>query len=80
MSFTTLIIRTLLSPSAVTAAWAAHTAYPNILAAKNPCPPHLYLKVEILLSACHPTKVLSTQHIINKSYLWFYGLANEYFA
>jgi len=67
MSLTTLIINTLLSPSAVIAACEALIPSPNIFAAKNPCPPHLSLKVAILLYACQPTKVLSTQQIINKS-------------
>jgi hypothetical protein len=49
------------------AACEALMAYPNILAARNPCPPHLSLIVAILLSECQPTSVLSTQQIINKS-------------
>lgn len=49
MSLTTFIISTLLSPSAVMAACDALIASPNMFAAKNPCPPHLYLIVAILL-------------------------------
>ena len=73
ISLTILIISTRLSPYAVMAACDALIAYPNILAARNPCPPHLYLIVAMLLYECQPTRVLSTQQIISKSDSWPFG-------
>lgn len=55
-------------------------AYPKVLAAKNPCPPHLSLIIAVLLSVCQPTKVLSTQQIIKRSCSCPFWLANVYLA
>jgi hypothetical protein len=51
--------------------------YPNLLAAKNPCPPHLSLIIAVPLYECHPIKVLSTQQRLKSSSSCPLGFLNK---